>query len=298
MYMISVIIPTYKQRGLLAQAIDSVLDQTYQDLEIIVVDDNFPNTKPREETEILMLAYSNNPKVHYIKHERNRNGAAARNTGIQASHGEYIAFLDDDDCFLQSKLSKQMDYLQNHPEYDAVYCLARIDDKDEPTIPFEGNVIIPLLMNRAKMFTPSLMFRKQALLDIDGFDESFQRHQDYELLVKFFEKGYKIGCVKERLIIIHDVGGNRLSGVKIEELKQQFLSTFDNTLNKLERIYPGVKNQIIVNNYASVFISHLSGKNYKRAMIIFYKYFWKSPCSFSSYLLYFTRRYLKMKLAK
>ena len=95
--LVSVIIPTYKRPDYLDRAIDSVLNQTYNNIEIIVVDDNNPNTEGRERTEKIMRRYENNPHVIYIKHEYNKNGSAARNTGFKASHGVYLAFLDDDD---------------------------------------------------------------------------------------------------------------------------------------------------------------------------------------------------------
>lgn len=293
---VSVIIPTFKNRGLLSDSIESVLSQDYPFFEILVIDDNEPDSEYRMTTEELMKKYDGIDNVRYIKHECNKNGAAARNTGILHSQGDYIAFLDDDDCFLPGKLSKQVQFLNENQEYAAVYCLAKIDGKDEPTTPFEGNVIIPLFMNRAKMFTPSLMFKKEALLTIQGFNESFRRHQDYELLVKFFEAGFKMGCIKERLVEIHSIGGNRLTAEKKEEIKAKFLLTFNDTLDKLEAQTPGIKNKIIANNYASLFISHLSGKKFKRAFNLIKLYFWKSPIGFISYLFYFTRRYIKVKI--
>lgn len=278
--LVSVVIPTYNNRGLLTQSIDSVLCQDYQNFEVIVVDDNDPETDARKATELLMSKYESNSKVLYIKHERNKNGAAARNTGIRNAKGDYIAFLDDDDSFLQGKLTKQMNYLDTHKEYAAVYCLAKIGDYNEPTTPYEGDVLIPLLMNKSKMFTPTLVFRKDALLSIGGFDESFRRHQDYELLIKFFEKGYLIGCLRERLVVIHPVGGNHLTPAQHEEMKKRYLETFGKTLDRIELRYPGCKNKIIVNNYASVFVSDVAGGHLKCAFRIFHRYFWKSPSAF------------------
>ena len=80
--LISVVIPTYKNRGGLVSSIESVLNQTYTNFEVIVVDDNSPTSMERGTTEQIMQQFVNNPKVVYIKHEKNKNGAAARNTGI------------------------------------------------------------------------------------------------------------------------------------------------------------------------------------------------------------------------
>lgn len=288
--LVSVIIPTYKNRGLLIQSIDSALLQDYPNIEIIVIDDNNPETNERYETEKLMDKYSSNPSVIYLKHERNKNGAAARNTGIYYANGDYIAFLDDDDCFLPGKIKKQIQFLDNHKEFAAVYCLAFVGDNEEPTIPYEGNAIIPLLMNKTKMFTPTLLFKKEAILDIGCFDESFRRHQDYELLVKFFEKGYQIGCLQERLVVIHPIGDNRLTPVQHEEMKGKYLRTFEKSIDRIDNENPGIKKRIIANNYASVFVSDIACRDIKSAMKVFHKYFWVSPLGFFDYLWYFLKR--------
>lgn len=290
--MISVIIPTYKTQGGILKSIDSVLEQTYDDVEIIVVDDNGSQNGYRKQTETLMQKYVNNPKVNYIKHEHNKNGAAARNTGIRASHGKYIAFLDDDDEFLPEKLERQYNYLESHQEYQAVYCRIRMNGKTINAYPYEGNCLIPLLKERTRMFTSTLMFRREALLSFGGFNESFRRHQDYDLMINFFVHGYKVGLIKEPLISYNTTGSNRVSGIDLERLKAQYLKQFSRVLDKLECHNPGIKRNIIANNYASVFISHLAGRCYLRALIVFSKYFFYSPIGFMSFLGFFIKNHI------
>ena len=104
--MVSCIIPTYRRSDSLIKAINSVLAQTYKNIEVIVVDDNDPDDK----YSIMVqdkLATIKDERLRYIKQERHKNGAAARNTGIKASRGEYIAFLDDDE-WLPEKLEMQI----------------------------------------------------------------------------------------------------------------------------------------------------------------------------------------------
>ncbi len=287
--LVSVVIPTYKNRGLLCQSIDSVLSQDYPNIEVIVVDDNNPESEYRKKTEGLMERYVNNPRFKYIKHAQNLNGAAARNTGIRASKGDVVAFLDDDDEFLPGKITAQVEYLKSHPDLHAVYNLATVNGRPVKTFPYEGDVLIPLLKNETRMFTPSLMFWKFTLDDIGGFDESFRRHQDYELLIKFFLKGYKIGCLQAIYTNINDVGGNRIVGRDLEGLKTSYLSTFDPILNSLEKKTPGIKKSIIANNYSDVFISHLAGHQYWRAIIVFFKYGLLNPKAFFSHILFFIK---------
>lgn len=99
---VSVVIPTYNRGHCILNAIDSVLEQSFDDLEIVVVDDcSTDNTKE-------VLQALSDPRVRYLRHANNRKGSAARNTGIQAAKGELIAFLDSDDIWLPGKLDKQV----------------------------------------------------------------------------------------------------------------------------------------------------------------------------------------------
>ena len=234
---VSVIIPTYNRPVLLSRAIDSVLNQTYQNIEVIVVDDNNPNTEARLETQKIMSEYKNNGKVRYIKHESNKNGAAARNTGIKNSYGEIICFLDDDDYFLPEKVEKQLNYLENQDEFQGVYC-GRIQ-KNQYIKPIKSGDLSKEILSLD--FTPttcSLMFYKYAIEAIGGFDESFRRHQDFEFLLKFFRE-YKLGFVEEALVVIgENLGENSLHGRELEDMKRNFLTAFSDTLNSL-----GEKNQ-------------------------------------------------------
>lgn len=109
--LVSVIIPTYKRSDYLLQTIESVLNQTYSSIEIIVVDDNGFGTVFQKETynKLKSLIVSN--KIIYIPHDTNKNGSAARNTGFKASKGEYINFLDDDDELMPDKIEKQVHIL-------------------------------------------------------------------------------------------------------------------------------------------------------------------------------------------
>lgn len=296
MKRVSIIIPTYKNRGGLTTSVDSALRQTYQNIEVIIVDDNPPDSEERHYTEQIMEGYLADPRVRYIKHAENKNGAAARNTGINSSTGEYIAFLDDDDEFLESKIERQVEYLKTHSRYSAVYCLSYVNGKKEIIHPYEGDASIPLLMCRTKMFTPSLMFRREALLSIRGFDENFSRHQDYELLLKFFANGYKIGCLQEYLTIVHSLGGNKPDARKSLDIKKRFLEAFDGVVSILERTYPGIRKKIMVANYETIFESCISQRKWMLASQLFWKYFFMSPATFTRNFIHSNYIRFKRKL--
>ncbi|MCD6599969.1 MAG: glycosyltransferase family 2 protein [Dehalococcoidia bacterium] len=111
---VSVIIPTFRRPDLLKRAIKSVLEQTFQDFEIIVVDDNNPGEIEIQTHEI--VRDFNDERLRYVPHEINKGNAAARNTGINLAKGEYVAFLDDDDIFLPQKLKEHINILDESTE--------------------------------------------------------------------------------------------------------------------------------------------------------------------------------------
>ena len=101
--LVSVIITTYGGSKTLKRAINSILAQTYKNIEIIIVDDNDPNSLERKHTENIISNFDA-CTIKYIKHSKNLNGAVARNTGINASNGKYICFLDDDYFYLPNRV--------------------------------------------------------------------------------------------------------------------------------------------------------------------------------------------------
>lgn len=205
---VSVIIPTYKRPNTLDRAINSVLAQTYQNVEVIVVDDNNPDTEGRKLTEEKMRTFIDNPRVRYIQHERNKNGSAARNTGARASGADYVAFLDDDDEFLPKKVEAQVNRLESLPEewalcYSDYYTVKEGTNKIEHKGGLEGDLYLLALMHKISLAAGSnLLVRKSAFDAVGGFDESFVRSQDHELLTKLTRR-YKVAYSDEPGLIVH-----------------------------------------------------------------------------------------------
>ncbi len=115
--LVSVIVPVYNGERYLTKTIQSVLTQDYQPIEIIVVDDG-----STDRTAEIVRAQ---PNIHYI-YQNNRGVSAARNTGIAAAQGEFLAFLDADDMWVPQKLSVQVSYLTQHPDVGFVYAYRRM----------------------------------------------------------------------------------------------------------------------------------------------------------------------------
>lgn len=294
--LVSIIIPTYKRNDHLIEAIDSALNQTYSNIEVIVVDDNNPDTDFRKSTESAMLKYQNNNKVKYIKHEKNKNGAAARNTGIRNSKGVFIAFLDDDDVFTPHKIEEQYNFIKNNPEIDCVSCDIYRGGKIQHQKYNEQTAIFDILMLDYSPVTSTLFFRKEALIEINGFDEKYRRHQDLELMIKFL-KTKKLGYINKPLITmgIND-GENQVSGERLNELKKYFLDDFLDCADLIT--IPHARKKIICKNYAVVAVEHLKHKNPKLFLKTYITYGVKYPFLYNKTFLNVLFKKIKLKLLK
>ena len=233
--MISVIIPTYKGSKCLSRAIDSALNQVGVEIEVIVVDDNSPDSKERKETEMLMRGYANNGKVIYLQHIKNMNGSVARNTGIAKSHGEIISFLDDDDFYFPGRLMKCLKRMEE-TNCDIVYTDVLITKENIPcgytVAQKEGNLFFDLFVDENIFGTGSNLFlKKDIILKNGGFCEHLPRQQDYEFLLRQFSLGAKVSAVKECLVVKSMNGTNNSPKYEVlRDIKYSLIDKFNKNL--------------------------------------------------------------------
>jgi len=238
--MVTVIIPTYKRAQYINRAIQSILDQTYKEVQIIVVDDNDPNTEYRTLLEKKMEKYKENKKVMYIQHEKNKNGAVARNTGIKQAIGEYITFLDDDDYFLPTRLEIMVNALENNKEYDCAYS-SNIVTRGKKIIGSNeaiksGDLKNELLLGSFSFGSGSNMFfRAEAMKKLNGFDESFQRHQDIETMLRYLKYGKILAIDKYLLVKTQDDRTNEPTIEKYISVKENYFKSFDKDIKELSK---------------------------------------------------------------
>lgn len=234
MVSVSVVIPTYEDSASVSAAIDSVLDQTFSDLELIVVDDCSTDETPQ------VVADYADPRVTYVRHGENQGGSAARNTGIRLAEGEYVAFLDADDTWHPRKLERQVSCLQSRSaEWIAVYCDAEYDsawtvnrlinrflnvNASKRGTEGDTELIELLLLGEASVAAGSTLLAETEHVEaIGGFDEAFVRHQDWEFLIRLLERG-KCAYVDEELVTVRRAGS--ASPDKEHAAKELFLETF------------------------------------------------------------------------
>ena len=238
--LVSVIIPTYKRSEMLPRAIDSVLAQSYKNVQVVVVDDNNPDTDYRQATEQRMTAYNQDTRVKYIRHEKNMNGSVARNTGIKNSDGELVAFLDDDDWYWPEKIEKQVKYLVTHPIYRAVYCGWKRENK--VTIPSdEGDLSYNILSGDHIIYTNAIMMWKNDAINCGGWDETFKRHQEAAFLLRYFRSGGQIGLVAECLVEfdVSDRSNAAENPQKNENQTLHYLNSYRDVIENCEKKHKG-----------------------------------------------------------
>ncbi|RJS67236.1 hypothetical protein CJ485_21885 [Priestia filamentosa] len=215
--LVSVIIPTYKRPfEVLVKAMDSVLKQTHSNFELIIVDDSPEGDQNRIEIEKKITTISDN-RVKYIKHDYNQGACKARNTGIEAAKGEYIAFLDDDDTWLPNKLELQLGKFSDK-SVGLVYCDAYIvtlkENKEVKRVTREkrksGFVYEELILDNFIGSTSFVMLRKDVLSEVGLFDIKLKSAQDYELWLRISKK-HKIDCVEFPLVTYYIHEGERIS---------------------------------------------------------------------------------------
>jgi len=268
---VSIIIPTYKRSDMLERAIESCLKQTYDNIEIIVIDDNNPGTDFRVQTEMFMEKYKDNDKIKYFKMERNGGGAAARNYGIKKSKGTYIAFLDDDDEFLPDKIKLQLKFMIKH-NLDASFSNKLVYGENNKLLfkktyeDFDRNRILPYHLTKLIVGTQTFMYKKKVLEEINGFD-IVPAGQEFVLMYKTIIKGYKVDYLNASLVKIYIHQGDRIStGKKKIDGERLLYSTKKKHFNLLTTME---KKEVKFTWRINLFRIYRRSKSYKYLIVLF-----------------------------
>lgn len=220
--LVSVVIPTYNRARIIRKALDTALAQTYENIEIIVVDDG-----STDDTETALADYAD--KIRYIK-QSNQGASAARNHGIREARGKYIAFLDSDDQWLPHKLERQVALMESQPDLSFVACLSTVEKRsyagyEDHATQFIRFIIQPFTQNMTRYVVRRDCFEKHGY-----FDPSIQGPEDWELWLRLLKSGCRFGYVPEPLMIYvtsDDSISSRpyamLSGEKI--IRQRYVNT-------------------------------------------------------------------------
>ena len=273
---VSVIIPTYNRANLIGRSIQSVLNQTYQEFEIIVVDDG-----STDNTEYVVKGFDD-ARIRYVRYQENRGGSAARNAGIKIASGDYIAFQDSDDEWLPEKLEKQMVIFKSASvKVGVVYTgFWRIQNNKKKYIPSSaitkksGNVYKSIL-NRNFITTQSAVIKKEVFKKTGMFDERIPAFQDWDLWIRI-SKYYEFQYVGEALVISYyqskSISANKKASINAHKM---ILDKYFEDLRKYKKI--------LANHYFNIGSKlYLNGERRESGI-----YFLKSIKTYPIYIIFF-----------
>ncbi|KAB0666165.1 glycosyltransferase [Oryzomonas japonica] len=248
---VSVIIPAFNSEQFLAEAITSVLSQTYINIECIVVDDGSTDSTS-------LVAEGFRDRIKYV-HQENAERSAARNAGIAIATGDYLSFLDADDSLAVDKIVDQVYFLETHPEYGAVYSKVRFFreegersffnlDRPTPT----GAVLEQLLYgNFITVHSP--LIRKSAVDTVIGFNRRLSHNEDWEFFLRLALSGVRFGFIDKyhAFCRMHQSNTSR-DEISMHETKwqvvQQFVSEHADELHR-----QGIDTQQVVSYHEADF---------------------------------------------
>lgn len=283
---VSVIIPTYKREiKYLSRAINSIKSQTYNNIEVIIVDDNPSDSDYRKQVMKFMQQYSDDPNVIYIMNSTNIGGSLARNKGINAATGEYITFLDDDDEYLPRKVEKQLKFMIEN-DCDLSFTNLKLVNENKVVVDyreysglkkFDNETLLKYHIMRHLTGTPTFMFKVEKLKEIGGFEDA-KMGQEFYLMLKSIENNMKICYLNDCDVIAyrHSDGGISHGSNKIigENNLYNFKKKYFYMFTRREKMF------IRFRHYAVLVIAYKRNENYFLALLTALEMVIASPIDF------------------
>ncbi len=243
--LISVVIPSYNRKNTILSCIRSVLEQTYSNLEVIVIDDGSTDYT------YTLFNDSFDDRVKFFRYEENRGACYARNLGAELSSGAYIAFQDSDDIWKKTKLAKELSYLKKE-NADMVFCGMNRKDPIHKTSKYypdetfrtDRNILAQLLENNA-VSTQTILIKREVINKIK-FDVTFKRYQDWDFALQAASSGIKIAYLAEGLVDStfqgNSISANVEEWVAYEHLIEKHMDLYNKNPRALAAIYKKIGN--------------------------------------------------------
>jgi len=251
---VSIILTTYNNPPFLKEALESVLNQTYTDWELIlIVDPPFSG-----ELERLIVEYVNDypNKIKYIKNDKRVGFRNCLNQGLKIAEGEYIARIDDDDVWLPEKLAEQIEFLEKNKDYVLLGCGAIIIDENGKELyrfqpPTENEDIKKVILSRNPFVHSSVVFREETALSAGGYNAELKENEDLDLWLRLGIKG-KMYNLNKCLVKYR----NPFVKGAIEKIQRQRTKVFISIVKQYKDYYPGYC-KAMRKNYLRLFYSYL-----------------------------------------
>lgn len=228
MKKVSVIIPTHNSEKYILECINSVINQTYKNLEIIIIDDKSTDDS------VKLIKSIKDKRIKLIELERNSGAAITRNKGIEASTGDYICFLDSDDYWKLKKIEKQVKYIKDKAFIYSEYLYLRKNRTHIAHVP--KSLTYNQLLKNSAIFTSTVMLNMEYLTKEDIYMPNMRIGQDYGAWYKIIKKVKKAYGMQE-VLSIYRVGNKSLSSNKLKAMKRTWNLYKYEKLPILKRIY-------------------------------------------------------------
>lgn len=297
---VSVVVPTFQRKvTFLNRAVESLLNQSYKNIEVLIVDDNTNDSIWRKNTKEYALSLSDK-RIVYIENERNLGGALSRNVGIREASGQYITFLDDDDEYLPEKIKQQLEFMIVNG-YDMTFTDLKLVNKEKVVVDyrehshiksFKKEDLLKSHIMRKLTGTPTFMYKSEKLRKIGGFD-NVPVGQEFHLMLKTIEANLNIGYLKRADVLAyrHSSGGISFGENKIKGEKAQY-----NLIKDKYFKYFTVREKMFIRfRYHAVFaVSYKRNKQYLRFMLYALLSVIMSPLDFLIEIIRFVSKLIKV----
>lgn len=279
--LITIIIPTFNRRRYLREAIDSVMSQTVDEWELLIIDDGSTDMTG----DFVKDTYTD-PRIKYFRQE-NQGQSVARNKGIFGSSGKYICFLDSDNRWYSNKLQRQLEEIENHPNFDVVYGDSHVIDGAGDIISsknmarYSGRVTAKLLADNFISMNTT-MTRSQIIKDIGGFNTNNRWDEDYELWLS-------ISINSAFLYVPEYFGEYRIMGDQISDDKESRIQANERLILKFVAENPAIISRMEKKRALSKFYKRWAylartERRYKDATRHYFQSLWCWPFQLNTYL--------------
>lgn len=245
--LVSVIVPTYNRAHILARAINSVLKQSYQNIELIIVDDYSKDNT----FEIVNNYLDEDKRIIYIKNKKNIGAACSRNVGIEHSRGVFLSFLDSDCEYLPEKIEKEIGLMHTlEPPPAVIYSNMWREQKDTETVlslNIKAKLLTPVDIFNCKyhFLDPTAWFcRSDIIKKLEGFDKNMYTYDDIDLLMRIILSGGGIYFFNKPLSIKHSVAGISDISFRTVISKENFLRKHLSVLKKHKKFISKLYNHL------------------------------------------------------
>lgn len=279
--IVSILVPVYNGDQYISEAIESALAQTYQNFELLIVNDG-----STDNSKSIIMNYLGDSRIRYFE-QQNAGVAATRNLAIKHAKGKYIGFLDQDDCWLPDKLSTQVQFLETHQEFAFIHSRQGYIQADGTLIShypkdwvadLHGECFVELF-KRNRIAVLTVLLRKNVIDEIGYFNETVSRVDDYELWLRICSK-YPIGFQDKKLALYrcHETNASH-DYVKMEQAE---LSALESLYDLNKEVFKCIDKATLNDRFATLHTEVANGffwqkQNYKSALRHYLKALYFKP---------------------